>query len=309
MKELFWHLVQGLFLILMLASGVGYVLQKRFGEANATIRNLNDRVRAWWGLVTLVLTAIYLGHGASIALFAVASYLALREFISLTPTRPGDHNALFLAFFIAIPVQYVSVWRDWYGFFSIFIPVYMFLLLSAAAALGNDTHEFLERNAKIQFAVMVCVYGLSYAPALLMLKVPGYSGMNSLLLFYLLFVVQLSDVLQYICGKLFGKHQLSAVSPSKTVEGLLGGGTLATLCGGALHFITPFSFGQACLLSAAIVLSGFLGGLVLSAVKRSLGAKDWGSIIAGHGGVLDRVDSICFAAPIFFHLTRFFFHG
>lgn len=308
MNQTFLFLALGLVGLLSFASVVGYALRCRRGDQDPVIRNLNDRVRAWWGMVGGLLAAFFLGSGASIVLFALASYLTLREFISLTPTKPGDHSALFLAFFVAIPVQYGLIWQDWYGLFAIFIPVYMFLGLAAAGALGQDTEDFLARNAKIQWAVMVCVYGLSYAPALLLLRIPGFEGQNPLLLFYLLFVVQSSDVLQYVAGKLWGRRPLSPrLSPSKTVEGLVFGGGAATLLGGLLHGITPFTFGQAALLSLAIVAGGVLGGLVLSAVKRSLGAKDWGSMIPGHGGVLDRLDSVCFAAPLFFHLTRYFF--
>lgn len=180
--------------------------------------------------------------------------------------------------------------------------------MSLVSALTQDTREFLSRNARINWALMVCVYGLSHAPALLTLDIPGYRGQNALLLFYFLLVVQISDVLQYVVGKLFGRRKIAPVlSPSKTVEGFVGGGLLATLCGAALYRVTPFGFGAAFLMSLAIVLAGFVGGLVLSAVKRSLGAKDWGVMIAGHGGMLDRVDSVCFAAPVFFHLVRYLY--
>lgn len=213
-----------------------------------------------------------------------------------------------LAFFVIIPLQYGFLAMKWYGMFSIFIPVYVFFVLSAVSALSQDTDDFLARNAKVQWAIMVTVYGASHAPALLMLDIPGYGGQTALLLFFFLFVVQISDVLQYVCGKLFGRTPVSPkVSPSKTVEGLVGGGLLAAVCGAALHGITPFSTLQAFVLSLVIVVAGFVGGLVLSAVKRSLGAKDWGTLVAGHGGALDRLDSVCFAAPIFFHLTRYFF--
>jgi phosphatidate cytidylyltransferase len=155
---------------------------------------------------------------------------------------------------------------------------------------------------------MVTVYCLSHAPALLMLEIPGQSGRNALLLFYLLLVVQMSDVMQYVFGKLFGKTKIApVVSPSKTVEGFVGGGLAATAIGGAMWWITPFTPLQSAAISGAIVIMGFLGGLTLSAVKRSLGAKDWGVMIEGHGGMLDRTDSICFAAPVFFHIVRFFY--
>ena len=306
----FYYLMAGVAGLLTLASLIGLILGKRARSesSRAVVDNLNSRIRAWWMMIAVFAVAFLLGKNATLLLFAFTSFFALREFITLTPTRRGDHLPLSLSFFVLIPVQYLLIGDNWYGVFAIFIPVYAFLLLPAFAALAGDTEQFLERTAKIQWAVMVTVYCVSHAPALLLLDIPGYQGQNALLIFYLLLVVQLSDVLQYVCGKLFGKTRIApVVSPSKTVEGFVGGGLGATLVGGAMWWITPFSPWQALGLSFIIVLMGFLGGLALSAVKRSLGAKDWGSMIEGHGGMLDRIDSVAFAAPIFFHLTRYFF--
>ena len=306
----FYYLMAGVVGLLTLASLIGFILgtRARSDSSRAVVDNLNSRVRAWWMMIAVFAVAFLLGKDATLLLFAFTSFFALREFITLTPTRRGDHLPLSLSFFVLIPVQYLLIGDNWYGVFAIFIPVYAFLLLPAFAALAGDTEQFLERTAKIQWAVMVTVYCVSHAPALLLLDIPGYQGQNALLIFYLLLVVQLSDVLQYVCGKLFGKTKIApVVSPSKTVEGFVGGGLGATLVGGAMWWITPFSPWQALGLSFIIVLMGFLGGLALSAVKRSLGAKDWGSMIEGHGGMLDRIDSVAFAAPIFFHLTRYFF--
>jgi phosphatidate cytidylyltransferase len=158
-----------------------------------------------------------------------------------------------------------------------------------------------------QWALMICVYCASHVPALLYLQIPGYEGRNVLLIAFLIVVVQLSDVLQYTWGKLLGRHKVApSLSPSKTWEGLIGGVATATAIGAALWWITPFTPWQAALMSLAITLSGFFGGLVLSAVKRDRGVKDWGHLIAGHGGFIDRLDSVVFSAPIFFHLTRYF---
>jgi phosphatidate cytidylyltransferase len=188
--------------------------------------------------------------------------------------------------------------------------VYAFLLLPSIAALRSDIEDFLSRTAKQQWGLMVTVYCLSHAPALLMLHTPGGDGASALLLFYLLLIVQMSDVLQYVFGKLFGRTKIApVVSPSKTVEGFVGGGLAAVGVGAAMWWITPFTPVESAAISAVIVLMGFLGGLTLSAVKRSLGAKDWGVMIEGHGGMLDRTDSICFAAPVFFHIVRFFYTG
>ena len=202
------------------------------------------------------------------------------------------------------------LWDDWYGLFAIAIPVYGFLLLPLIAVLSGETRDFLPRIAKVQWGLMLAVYCASHAPALLILDVPGARAGSLGLLAFLLLVVQGSDVLQYVFGKTLGRRKIAPrVSPNKTWEGFLGGGAAATLLGGALWWLTPFTPAGALAMAAAVVAAGFAGGLVLSAVKRSLGAKDWGTMVEGHGGMLDRMDSLAFAAPIFFHLTRYFFAG
>jgi phosphatidate cytidylyltransferase len=260
-------------------------------------------------MVALFVGAVVIGRIVTVVLFAIISFLALREFMTLTPTRPGDHRTLFLAFFVVVPMQYWLIGIDWYGLFAILIPVYVFLILPAIAVLAGDNTDFLARSAKVQWGLWLTVYALSNAPALLLLtNIPGYTLPPAMLLLYLMIVVQMSDVFQYVCGKLFGRTKLApTVSPSKTVEGLLGGGAIAVAIGAALHGMTPFSPLQAAGMSLLIVTAGFFGGLVLSAIKRDLGVKDWGSVIEGHGGVLDRMDSVCFAAPLFFHMTRYWF--
>ena len=307
--KLLW-LIGGVIALLILASLVGRVLRLRVtseGKA-AVVDNLNARVRAWWSMVAIFAAAFLIGRNATIVMFALISFYALREFVTLTPTRMGDHRALSVAFFALIPIQYVLIGVDWSGLFAIFIPVYGFLLMPSISALAGDTEDFLARSAKIQWGVMIAIYCISYVPALLLLDIPGYAGANALLMFYLIFVVQMSDVMQYVFGKLFGRTKIAPrVSPSKTVEGFVGGAASATLMGAAMWWITPFSPLQSAGMALIIVIMGFLGGLALSAVKRSLGAKDWGAMIEGHGGVMDRMDSLSFAAPIFFHATRYFF--
>jgi phosphatidate cytidylyltransferase len=259
-------------------------------------------------MVALLVPAFALGRAGTLTLFAFTSFFALREFITLTPTRPGDYAPLALSFFLLLPAQYILIGLYGYGMFAIFIPVYAFLLLPAVAAFAADTQDFLTRCAKIQWGVMICIYCISHAPALLLLEFPGWDGSSALLVVYMLLIAQLSDVFQYVFGKLFGRTKVAPrVSPSKTVEGLIGGGVSATLLGGLLWPLTPFTWRQSLAMALVIVAMGFLGGLTLSAVKRSLGAKDWGVMIEGHGGMLDRLDSVIFAAPVFFHLTRFFF--
>lgn len=310
LHEKFYWLIAGVGAVLILASVIGAILQVKAvsGPSRPVVQNLNSRIRAWWVMVSIFAAAFFVGKAATLVLFGLTSFFALREFITLTPTRRADHVPVFLSFFVLIPFQYLLIADNWYGMFAILIPVYAFLILPAVAALAGDTDLFLERMAKTQWGLMVTVFCLSHVAALLLLDIPGYRGQNALLIFYLVLIAQLSDVFQYVFGKLFGKRKVApVVSPSKTVEGLLGGGLAATAAGAAMYWITPFSPVQALAMSLAIVAMGFLGGLALSAAKRSLGVKDWGSMIEGHGGMLDRVDSLCFAAPIFFHLTRYYF--
>jgi phosphatidate cytidylyltransferase len=308
-KQTLW-LVGGVLAILVVSSVTGWILARRVksDEGKATVRNLNARTRAWWIMVAIFCVAMATGGLGSVVLFALTSFLALREFITLTPTRPGDHRSLFWIFFFVLPIQYYLIAIKWYGLFSIFIPVYAFLLIPIRSAIAGDCEHFLERNATIQWGLMICVYCVSHVPALLSLKIPGYEGQNGKLMFYFVLVAQISDVLQYVWGKLLGRHKIAPrVSPNKTWEGFVGGVGCATLIGAGLWWATPFTALQSAGMSLAITLMGFGGGLVMSAIKRDRGVKDYGNLIGGHGGVMDRIDSLCFAAPIFFHLTRYFF--
>jgi phosphatidate cytidylyltransferase len=308
-KQTFW-LIGGVLALLVVSSLIGWWLSWRVSSerGKAAVRNFNARTRAWWVMVAVFSLAMATGGLGSVVLFALTSFLALREFITLTPTRHGDHRSLFWVFFVILPLQYYLIAVKWYGLFSIFIPVYAFLLVPIRGAMAGDCEKFLERAAKIQWALMTCVYCVSYAPALLSLKIPGYEGQNGKLLFYFVLVVQISDVLQYVWGKTLGRHKIApTVSPNKTWEGFLGGIGCATLIGAGLWWATPFTPLQSAAMALAITLMGFGGGLVMSAIKRDRGVKDYGNMIEGHGGVMDRIDSLCFAAPVFFHLTRYFF--
>jgi len=299
-------LFAGLGAFLLLATVIGQLLAWKQGKTGV-IDNLNQRIYAWWLMVLVLGVAFAAGKYAVILLFLGISFYALREFLTLLPTRRGDYWALLVAFYVALPLQYFLIAIDWYGLFSIFIPVYVFLLLPILASIGGDTHHFLERTAKVQWGLMIAVYCISTVPALLTLEIAGYEGRNLLLIAWLILVVQLSDVFQYVCGKLLGKHKVApSLSPSKTLEGLVGGVFLATLVGGALHWITPFSFSEALIIALIVNALGFAGGLVMSAIKRDRGVKDWGAMIQGHGGMLDRIDSVCFAAPVYFHIIRYF---
>lgn len=303
----FLPLIGGLVAVLVTASTVSAILRWRAGKPNPTLTNLNDRINAWWVMVAVLGVAFLFGMNGLVILFALISFASLREFVTLTDTRRSDHWILLGMFGIILPAQYWLVWTEWYGLFTVFIPVYCFLLMPALTALHGDTENFLERIAAQQWAVMISVYCMSHVPALLSLNIPGFEGRKLLLVAFLMITVQGSDVLQYIWGKLFGKHKVApSVSPSKTWEGLIGGLASASLLGAALWWLTPFTPLQAGLVAFMAAGMGFLGGLVASAIKRDQGVKDWGHLIEGHGGMLDRADSLVFSAPIFFHIVRYF---
>lgn len=303
-------LLGGVLALLVLSTVTGAVLARaaRGETARATIDNLNARTRAWWIMCLVFALALFTGGTGSIVLFCALSFLAMREYMTIAPTAPGDHHTLFWSFFLLTPLQYALIHPriHWYGLFSILIPVYGFIFVATRSAMSGETQRFMERTGTIYWGLMACVYCVSYAPALLMLDIPGYRN-NAKLLFFLVLVVQLSDVFQYVWGKTLGRHPIAPhVSPNKTWEGFVGGVLTATLVGGAIWWATPFSPLGAAGMALAIALMGFAGGLIMSAVKRDRGIKDYGTLIEGHGGVLDRLDSLAFAAPVFFHLTRYF---
>jgi phosphatidate cytidylyltransferase len=306
----FARVVSGLIAVLATATAVGQVLRNRARteSSRATMTNVNTRIAAWWVMSAVVLASLLIGPIGSVVLFGLLSFIALREFVTLMPTRRADHRVLLAAFFVAIPLQYTLIAVEWYGLFAVLIPIGGLLSVAAACALAGDTERFTERVSEIQLGLIVCVYAVSHVPALLMLRLPEHAGQNAKLLLFLVIVVESSDVLQYIWGKLFGRRTIApTVSPGKTVEGFLGGVASATLLGAGLSRLTPFDPWQAAAVSLIVTMAGFAGGLVMSAIKRDRGVKDFGTVIAGHGGVLDRIDSLCFAGPVFFHLTRYFF--
>lgn len=273
---------------------------------SAAIENLRARVASWWAMVILMTLALLAGRTGVIVLFAILSFAALREFVTLTRVSRADHWSVAGVFFVALPMQYGLIWSEWYGLYSIFIPVWVFLLAPIVSVLRGETRDFLLRIAELQWALMICVFCTSHVPALLNLEIPGYEGRNVLLIVFLVVVVQMSDVLQYVWGKLLGRRPVAPrLSPSKTWEGLVGGVLSATLIGAGLWWITPFTPLQAGAMALVVTLMGFLGGLVMSAIKRDRGVKDWGHLIAGHGGFIDRLDSVVFSAPAFFHLVRY----
>lgn len=270
-------------------------------------RELRERTSSWWWMATLLFAAVYVGELASLVFFAFLSFWALKEYVTLLDTRAADHGALVLAF-LSIPVQYFWIWRNDYGLFTIFIPVYVFLMLPVRLVLARETAGFVASASQIQWGLMAFVFGLSHLRYVAAFPpAAGSRADGRALLLFLVFVVEISDVFQFVWGKTLGRHKvIPSVSPNKTWEGLLGGVATAMLLSLGLRFLTPFSVRETLLVSFIVCLAGFFGGAVMSAVKRDFGVKDFGALIPGHGGMLDRLDSLCYAAPLFFHYVRYF---
>ena len=273
---------------------------------------LEQRVKSWWIMAGIFLIAMLINRNISIAFFGLISFLAFKEFLSLIPTRRSDHRVLFLAY-LAIPLQYYWVGLEWYGMFIIFIPVYMFLLLPMRMVMIGDTKDFLRAEGTIHWGLMTTVFSISHIGFLLVL--PGLPELNFAaggpgLVLFLVFLTQANDVCQYIFGKLLGRRPiLPKISPNKTIAGFLGG--VVCSIGFAVllaPLLTPFAWQQALCAGAIIGIGGFIGDVCISALKRDLGVKDAGQLIPGHGGILDRVDSLTYTAPLFFHYIWYLYY-
>ncbi len=318
--QIYWLL--GVVIGLLALAYAASVLLKRYPEGTlnpALVERFIHRIRVWWIMCAILVAGFLLGRVATVVLFGAVSFWSLREFITATPTRRGDHRTLFWVFFGFTPLQYVLVGLSWdlYAVYSIVIPVYAFLFIPARNAVAGDPKRFLERSAKIQAALLICVYALSFAPALLNLPLTRSDGTAwgrgphlaaAGLLFYLVLLTQLADVFQTTWSRLLGRRVIApAISATRTWEGFLGGVTSTTLIGALLWWATPFRFWEAACMSMIVAVAAFGGNMVMSAVKRDRNVADFGTLVQGHPGVLDRIDSICFAAPVFYHLTRYFF--
>ncbi len=299
----------GSFGILIAMTFVGEVLRAReeAGFDNPVLDTYMTRVQSWWGMVAFIGGALLLGKPGVMTLFAFASFAALREFLTLTAKAQADHLSLALAFFAVLPLQYVFVGLGWDGLYAIFIPVYAFLLLPIVSALRGNANRFLMRVAETQWALMIAVFCVSHVPALMNLNIDGYGDRSLLLVAFLVMVVQLGDLLEYFFGRRIGKTKIAPGLSPKTWEGVVCGVISAMLIGALLNWITPFGLFGAMAMAGAASLVGMFGNLVVAAIKRDRGVKDWSHLIPGQGGFVDQLDSVIFAAPIFYHLTKYFY--
>lgn len=321
-------LASGVLIILGLASSVAHYLTRQSSPSinQALVQRFVLRLWSWWLMFAILIAGLFLHRIGTIVLFGLVSFWAFREFITMTPTRRGDHRALFWSLVVFTPLQYVLIWLsesgiqdrngkliDFYAIYSIMIPVYASLFIPARIAMAGDHKRFLERSAQIQAGLLICVYCLSFAPALLDLKLKmdngtPWNGSNAGLLFFFVLMSQISDVFQWAWSRIGSERVIAKdVSSSRTWDGFVVGSLSTGIVGALLYWVTPFSPWVAAFMSIVVAGMGFAGGMTMSAIKRDRGVHDYGTLVMGHAGVLDRIDTLCFSAPIFYHLTRFFF--
>jgi phosphatidate cytidylyltransferase len=323
-----WLILASIVLVVLgIASSVAHYLTRQTSPSinPALVERFVLRLWSWWLMFGILISGLFLARIGTIVLFGLVSFWAFREFITMTPTRRGDHRALFWSLVVFTPLQYVLIGLDaydltyrghdidFYTIYSIMIPVYASLFIPARIAIAGDHKRFLERSAQIQSGLLICVYCLSFAPALIDLKLlrtdgTVWDGRAEGLLFFFILITQVSDVFQWAWNHL-GRRRIVAkdISSSRSWDGLVGGALSTGIVGAMLFWVTPFKPWEAAVLSTIVSALGFAGGMTMSAIKRDRGVHDYGTLVMGHAGVLDRIDSICFSAPIFYQLTRFLF--
>jgi phosphatidate cytidylyltransferase len=302
----------GIFGLLVVASFIIAALKRARPERDYT--ELVQRTKSWWLMAAIFTAALLVNRVAALVFLGIVSFLALKEYLSIIPTRRADRRVLFFLY-LAIPIQFYWVSIGWYGMFIIFVPVYMLLFLPLPMLIIGETQGFLRAIGTLHWGLMVTVFSLSHAAYTLMLPAaPNAIGewrdphTGAALMIYLVVLTQLNDVPQYVWGKLFGRHKIiPAVSPNKTWEGFLGGVLMTTALSATLGpWLTPIDLRNAAILGALLGVAGFVGDVTVSALKRDLGLKDTSQFLPGHGGVLDRVDSLTYTAPLFLHYVRYF---
>lgn len=310
-QEAYIILLVGLSLLTAIGTGYGsWALHRSSTPAHRNrLMAINSRVRMAWWLIVIFTIAFLFGHATLLILFALISFFLLREFVAITPTKPSDHYALVLAFYIAIPVQYLAIGFDQPTIFTLFIPVYLFLALPVLMALSRDTDRYLERVAKVQWGLMLCIFCVSHAPAIATLDLTRYNSTGPLLMLFYLLVIYVSDLSGVVASAILGRKILR-FNTNRTVLGTTIGCVCGILAAACMYWITPFRFWQALLMALATVISGIIGDLVFNCVRLSMGAErslaDEGDIYMTRG-LLARLAPLTFSAPVFYHLTTIFF--
>jgi phosphatidate cytidylyltransferase len=295
----------GIVALLVLAT-VGVFVFNRLAPDNG-VDELTPRLRSWWVMVATFSAAMTISRTASLIFLALISFLALKEYLSLVTVRRADRFIALWAY-LAIPVQYYWLFGGYHDMALLFVPLYALLFCSGGMVFAGGPGGYLRSVGTVNWGLMITVFALGHLGFLVVLPDAGNpAGGSAGLLMYLVFLTQSGDVVQFIAGKSLGRNKVvPRVSPNKTWEGLIAGLVSTVILAVVLApWLTPLDHREGLLAGLLIGLAAFVGDVTISAMKRDLGVKDTGTLLPGHGGVLDRVDSLIFAAPLFYH----FVHG
>ena len=297
---------------------------------------LRSRIRTWWMITGLFALALALSPTAAVWLLACVSFLALKEFMSMSPTRRADRRVIAYAY-LAIIGQYYFAATGWYGMFIMFIPVVLFVILPTRMIMIGQAEGFLRAAGTLHWGLMITVFAVSHAAFLLVFspsespRLPGsfpsevaaaFPGPG--LLLFLILLTELNGIFQYLVtqhivplmrlekalpkenGVQDEDHRL--FSPDKTYPGVIGAVACTALVAGLLGpYLTLMDAPRSLIAGLIISVTGFASQLSIRAIKRDLKIDNFGATLPGHGGVLDRIDSLIFTAPLFFHFVYFYY--
>jgi phosphatidate cytidylyltransferase len=274
-------------------------------RSKAVLDFVSDRERNGWLFLFCFWAAVVIHPSIALIVFGLQSFLGLREFMTRSPANEADYKALFAAFFVLLPMQYIALGAGWETLFEALIPVYAFFILPSLSAISGNTKDYFARAAKLQLGMMLCVYGLSHIPASAMLIQTTQIDHPAYLMLFLVVVTQVGEIVQYAVSRRYGKRRIARdVTRHLTLEGIGAGALISVACGLALYWAVPFNWNTNIGIAISTFAAGILGNLVLGAIRKSTGIRDWGEAIAGRSSVLDRIGSLSFAAPVFYHLSN-----
>lgn len=297
--------------LLIFATVISYIF-RHLKPQNQTFPKVLKIIGGWWIICALLTFSILLGQHGIVLLFLIASLLGLREYLSVQKLEFVRTPEL-AAMAVLTVAHYSFIILGWKNIFLFIVPLMSFIFLPYFFLARRKINGLIQNLWASQSALMLCVYFLSFVPGLVFLNdnPTAIRKIDPIAAFlFLFFTTELNDVFQFISGKLFGKLKLVAeISPNKTVAGFIGG----LLCTSILSVIIApimleINLWQSALLGFCISASGMSGDLMFSSLKRTYNVKDFSDLIPGHGGVLDRLDSMVFTAPTLYAGLYLFIH-
>jgi Predicted CDP-diglyceride synthetase/phosphatidate cytidylyltransferase len=273
------------------------------------VNELIERTHSWWVMVLIASVVLFVNNYIAAVGLALLSAFALRELLNSISLRNSDSRPILWCF-LTIPVQYLLVLFQVDNYYGIFIPVFVFTFLAFRSVSRGDTKDITRSLGIINWSLMITVFSFSHILMILVYPFKGFaSSENAQIVLFLLLITELNDVFQFTWGKLFGKTKIiPSVSPNKTLEGFVGGFLTTAILAASLGFMVHLEPLHAGAIGALMAVVGFFGDLTFSAIKRDFQIKDLGSVIPGHGGILDRMDSLAFTGMIFFYIFKQY-HG